>query len=90
MASNRLARAWRGLCAHYADSGEGSGEYRAVLQAFIDELPETVTNQRLQNGSFWYPRGLGDGAQARRGQLACPHLGSRHQKCGLSASGVAL
>lgn len=55
MASNRLARAWRGLWAHYADSGEGSGEYRAALQAFIDELPETVTNQRLQNGSFWYP-----------------------------------
>ena len=50
----------RGACvaalwAHYADSGEGSGEYRAALQAFIDELPETVTNQRLQNGSFWYP-----------------------------------
>lgn len=55
VASNRLSRAWRGLWAHYGDSGEGSGEYREALQAFLDDLPASVTSQRLRNGSFWYP-----------------------------------
>lgn len=50
----RLTRAWRGLWAHYGDSGEGTDVYRAALQLFLDELPETVGNHRLRNGIPWF------------------------------------
>ena len=42
LASIRLFRAWRGLWARHGDSGEGLAEYRAVLQRFIEQLPEAA------------------------------------------------
>ena len=53
-ASVRLFRAWRGLWARFGDSGEGIAEYRGVLQRFIDQLPESASQKRLRNGSFWF------------------------------------
>ena len=50
----RLTRTWRGLWAHYGDSGEGVEVYRAALQAFLDELPDTVGNHGLRNGISWF------------------------------------
>jgi hypothetical protein len=49
----RLARAWRGLWAHYGDSAEGGEAYRAALQAFIGDLPKTAASHRLPNGAPW-------------------------------------
>ena len=49
-----LMNAWRGLWAQYGDSGEGAEVYRAALQAFLDELPETVGNLGLRNGTPWF------------------------------------
>jgi hypothetical protein len=54
MACVRLTRAWRGLWAHFGDSAEGAVAYRALLQAFLDELPETVGNHGLRNGITWF------------------------------------
>ena len=53
-ATARLARAWRGLWARHGDSGEGTVAYRAALQAFLDELPESVMQRRLLNGTPWF------------------------------------
>lgn len=52
-ACTRLTRAWRGLWAHYGDSGEGVDAYRAALQAFSRDLPKAAGSQRLRNGSLW-------------------------------------
>jgi hypothetical protein len=49
----RLTRAWRGLWAHYGDSGEGIEAYRNALQAFSRDMPKTAGAQRLRNGSLW-------------------------------------
>ena len=49
-----LMNAWRGLWAQYGDSGEGAEVYRAALQAFLDELPETVGDLGLRNGTPWF------------------------------------
>jgi len=53
-ASVRLVRAWRGLWARYADSGDGSADYRAALQAFLDALPESAMGRSLHNGTPWF------------------------------------
>ena len=54
-AGARLVRAWRGLWAHYGDSAAGAGEsYRAALQAFLDELPDSAMASRLRNGTPWF------------------------------------
>ena len=53
-ASARLTRAWRGLWARHADSAEGDPAYRAALQAFLDELPESAAGRRLLNGTPWF------------------------------------
>jgi hypothetical protein len=52
-AGARLVRAWRGLWAHHGDAGGGDA-YRAALQAFLDELPESAMACRLRNGTPWF------------------------------------
>ncbi|MGN6112032.1 MAG: aspartyl/asparaginyl beta-hydroxylase domain-containing protein [Luteimonas sp.] len=53
-AGMRLVRAWRGLWAHHGDAGGGGDDYRAALQAFLDELPDSVSALRLRNGTPWF------------------------------------
>jgi hypothetical protein len=53
-ASSRLVRAWRGLWARYGDAGEGTSAYRAALQAFLDELPDSAASRLLRNGTPWF------------------------------------
>jgi hypothetical protein len=53
LASIRLGRAWRGLWAHYGDSGEGLDAYRAALRVFVKDLPKSAGTQRLRNGALW-------------------------------------
>jgi hypothetical protein len=53
-AGARLSRAWRGLWAHYGDADGGGGAYRAALQAFLDELPDSAMACRLRNGTPWF------------------------------------
>jgi hypothetical protein len=52
-AGRRLVRAWRGLWAHYGDAAGGEA-YRAALQAFLDELPDSATASPLRNGTPWF------------------------------------
>lgn len=63
--SEAFFRDWRSLWVQYADSGEGTDQYRDSLYRFLEAIPQPVAQMPLRNGTRWM-----DGVLALVGKMA--------------------